>query len=798
MRLRGFEPQKIELPWSDVGFGLALSMVLLWMATFPYMWSTGKAILVVGSAALGVVLAWWAKNSSGGSRLALPLLISALVGVGLPTATASNSAVAFESALVVLVCLVLFATVALAPVRHVTIVAAALATGVILGARVIIDGMSFVGDWYRTMDSVAPGLSLWDKLPVALPRLGYGAMPHNHTAMVVATILPLTLSFKVKRGLIRALLVLVFALFVGVILLTGSRGGFVAAALGIASALTIRSLYFGQGGTKGARRLVLFVVLVAVMVGVLLLTTGIRPDYLFRDTLTDRVEVMNAGLEMFRDTPLTGQGPGGFVALVDRYLGPSEPGFRARVVWNNAHNGYIQALAEFGIVGFILTVGGVFTLVWLLVTRLRRHPEGPLLAAVIGSLVAIGVQSLIEVPYNGFSPLCFLAVVTALCCRLLSKAHAPRVSYVLSSAVAFVVATLVALSVPGQAEYETGSDKAFAGQWDQALRDFEVAAERGSSPLYARSIIKARSELGLDVSAELKHDASMTPSSSTARLNQLIEKSSATELLGVAGAELLHEEVFMTQVASLLDSRSQPREADKLYVEILRINPWLANSPYWFDVSGGLARRDALIEIVASDFPCEVAGDLILLGLWPDDVGMPSECGASMSQLTADVWQGRMSEQQMSTLLGRSSDDRELRRLAGVLAYRSGDRDTAVKRWTVAGLLGDPWSSLQVACLEGESNEVARGLMTKNFRGFSPVVHGLSSEAFYVYDHSRSRLVYRRRPPPTTLMDDRWTSVASGLHEAMLAALEIESANPSAPRFDWTTMCLENLPPVGQ
>lgn len=92
-----------------------------------------------------------------------------------------------------------------------------------------------------------------------------------------------------------------------------------------------------------------------------------------------RIQARDATYELFRDQPLTGWGAGSF-----RHAFPSHqqnypdifrgPG-RRYFYWEHAHNDYVQALAEFGIIGFALPV---LALLWLIVKLCRlggyRHP----------------------------------------------------------------------------------------------------------------------------------------------------------------------------------------------------------------------------------------------------------------------------------------------------------------------------------------------------------------------------------------------------------------------------------------
>jgi hypothetical protein len=123
-------------------------------------------------------------------------------------------------------------------------------------------------------------------------------------------------------------------------------------------------------------------------------------------SLEGRVPVWGAGLDMFRDFPLTGAGFGSFAEVFVRYV-PAGSSFR----WAHAHNDYVQLLLEGGLVAALLVS-------WLIVGYTRRvgrslrSPGGgsPGRIGLVVGAVALAVHALFDfnhqVPANALLWVC--------------------------------------------------------------------------------------------------------------------------------------------------------------------------------------------------------------------------------------------------------------------------------------------------------------------------------------------------------------------------------------------------------
>ena len=241
-----------------------------------------------------------------------------------------------------------------------------------------------------------------------------------------------------------------------------------------------------------------------------------RPDWLFRDSLDPRADMRRAGLEMFRDHPLTGAGPGLYVPLYPAY-GGAHP-FAAV----HSHNVAVQIAADYGLAG--LAAGGfMLAAATLLLVRLwarGAREQRWVAAATAGALTAFLVHGLADAPHLFPEVLLMLAAGTALAVRAGdefttearrhgdiadrgvrhtgceapgSALRALRSTFVTPCLRASVVHSLPALVVlavgvalipawrytdRAAAEYQRSVRAAAAGRWDEAIRAAERAAVR--------------------------------------------------------------------------------------------------------------------------------------------------------------------------------------------------------------------------------------------------------------------------------------------------------------------------------
>ncbi len=166
--------------------------------------------------------------------------------------------------------------------------------------------------------------------------------------------------------------------------LTGSRGAFVAV---VPASLVLLTLvprvprWIGWGSVAAAA--LVFVLLVPFVASRFNLPADSGRS--LSQALSFRAETSAAALRMITDHPVFGVGVGCFFARSGEYFSPA---FRALVPQENAHNNFLQVLAELGVVGFVpllWLIGQVSAAVWA-AWRSGRLP--PAAAAGAAGLVA--------------------------------------------------------------------------------------------------------------------------------------------------------------------------------------------------------------------------------------------------------------------------------------------------------------------------------------------------------------------------------------------------------------------------
>lgn len=351
-----------------------------------------------GAYALLPLAAWfaWRKRDTAGSTLllfaliALPLVATGLVGVGGSTiSTAAFKDLAF----LFIVALCLRASDVERTILVLVVVGIFLSIGAVYSVKVHPTAL-FPLDLTET----PPGKPVADA-----PRAAGPFGESNFFALSLAVLVPFCLHL-LARGRWRqwlgaaALLALIAGIFS-----TGSRGGVLAAGVGVA-------LYAFASGDRRIR----IGALAAVVVGaVLLLAFSTQASSSANRTVSGRTTENEIALAMFRDHPLTGVGPDQYPVLYHDY---------ARKIGNDPrfgrepHSLPLQILAEQGVTGAIGWLGAAIFLVgfirtsglWVnpigraltvsLITYLAgsvflHGSELRLLYILIGLLLALGVRA---------------------------------------------------------------------------------------------------------------------------------------------------------------------------------------------------------------------------------------------------------------------------------------------------------------------------------------------------------------------------------------------------------------------
>ncbi len=265
-----------------------------------------------------------------------------------------------------------------------------IALGVVAVLILLISAVE-LGAWYFGWFGQAgwfPAGGLSNPIPPFYPRLDLALNISTVEGNLLAVLLPLVITGalvsrrKGRRVLtVLALLVLLAEFF------TLSRGGMLGAlvAVGVLAAFGLRSL--------SRPRLILTIVLLVGISAALLV--GIWTAVSVRDSSDrGRVDIWNSALEMTRDHPITGVGPGGFGRALRSYRDPD----LAQDKISSAHNLFLQALAETGIPGllillWLIVLGGR---AWWLKWQPASHERRLWLEGALAAFAAYGAHSLFD------------------------------------------------------------------------------------------------------------------------------------------------------------------------------------------------------------------------------------------------------------------------------------------------------------------------------------------------------------------------------------------------------------------
>lgn len=212
-------------------------------------------------------------------------------------------------------------------------------------------------------------------------RFAEGFKDFNAAGSVMALALTLAVGLiaDARRGA-RAWLFPAAALLGG-LWVSASRVAVVAAPLVIASVAARKAL--SKRSSRALRRPLLLVVLV-----VALLSAALAPLYVSRPILLEvggRLEMARAAVKMTATAPAFGVGVGRFYALSPLFIGAS---LARSVPRENAHNNFLQVLAELGVVGLAAFLSIFWASGRAIMRGFSRSAEHPLLPWSLGGVAA--------------------------------------------------------------------------------------------------------------------------------------------------------------------------------------------------------------------------------------------------------------------------------------------------------------------------------------------------------------------------------------------------------------------------
>jgi len=189
-------------------------------------------------------------------------------------------------------------------------------------------------------------------------------------AFFTSMVMPVTLSrFLCTKGWRRTVAFLVLFLCLGFMLVTMSRGAW------ISSLMAVMML----AALKDRRMLVL------LLIGVISAPWFLPPDIIERatsitkvfsleenDTFGDRIWMWRSAIQMIKDRPILGAGYGNrvFQRMYPDYMYSQSSG----MIFENAHNLYLQILIETGIAGLLSFLSILGVIFWMIFSQFRKKP----------------------------------------------------------------------------------------------------------------------------------------------------------------------------------------------------------------------------------------------------------------------------------------------------------------------------------------------------------------------------------------------------------------------------------------
>jgi hypothetical protein len=187
---------------------------------------------------------------------------------------------------------------------------------------------------------------------------------------------------RTRRGTIYAAAALPLVLAVW---LTGSRTALAATGLGVIGLFAVRHRHGAWRLILARRRAIAAAAIVTVVLAAVVLYPSGR-NVGVRYSVWARAELAATAFDMLADRPLLGVGVSRFYDLFPQYASPAlrQAFFESAlvpVVRENAHNNFLQILAELGVVGF-----AAFVLILLLAVRPGAVPDDTVRPAVVAAI----------------------------------------------------------------------------------------------------------------------------------------------------------------------------------------------------------------------------------------------------------------------------------------------------------------------------------------------------------------------------------------------------------------------------
>jgi O-antigen ligase/Flp pilus assembly protein TadD len=822
-----------------VGSWVGFYLITLWpsialeafRATMFFHIATG---LVVAPYLVSLVMR---RRLPGGSALDAPV-VAALGAYLLATATSLNWRVSLENTLTILMAVSVFFVLSdrqLFRRRQVEIgVMLAAVAGAVWALHIVANDYF---DYLRLTRAVSGHLSFSDYIPPTVPRVHDVGDHPNILAMALATTVPFFVVALFRRGdaPMRILGAVGLPIVALALFFTLSRGAWLGAFLG--SALTIALMFAVLPGGRtivsavraaAGHRLGMLAAIVAIASVAVIVASGVvlaarsnsRPEWLFRDSTSPRVDMLTTGAEIFRDHPLLGTGPDVFGLLYPAYSGKN-PRYHYHV-----HNGFFQTAIDAGVPGIVamIVLGGTFG--WMTLSRVRRAPPQTQLSlmAAAGGLVAFSVHSLVDAPNEAKTALAMLAALGAIAALAAGEADGEPAAVEeprridLRKAGTFAVRAFVPIAMAGllitwgrldaaQYEYSNSLGNANAHRWTQSAEQARRAVELDPSLAIYRFqygnvlahdyLQTSQPALLADAVAELNRGLQLEPRSAIGHTNLALLYADS-EQAGQARAEAQKAIRYANRDPSVvlaagyaLEKVGEDDAAIEAYATVLYFDVDLADSPFW---RGTTFRQQHFDDIIGSSAIIFNACALLNLSNHGAPAGTftraqsleacrqhvadtPADLGAKVTLAEALIRSSAPAAQSRALLdevLNKQPDFGPALTALGLWYKTQGDIGGARKHWVRAGqlnetealvMLGDTYPANAVP------QEVIDALRSRTDKATSEVQLPLTTILYY-------RRSFYRGSPIDILLPGDWQTAMPGRFARALDALQRWSAAP--------------------
>ena len=525
----------------------------------------------------------------------------------------------------------------------------------------------------------------------------------NQLASYLSLTCPLLLGIiSTCRGFRRALLIVCLAVVLTCLILTGARGSWIAVLAG----LSLFTVWGARRNRRAALRVAGFTLLLLALL--FMTVTHFKPQIAHElagrlrgsfASLNYRLLTWRASLHMIAHHPLLGSGPGTFKLLFLPTLADYLRGLDPLSYWgltekmNEPHNEYLQLAAETGLpgLGFLLLFCGGTICVALRNLRKLPSSEGFLSVALISSLAAVMTDAATSITFHVVPTRVALWAVAAILFSLpsVSRLRHPAEPQGNASRAISRLAVTPYLVISLIFSYITISsslrDLVFEYYFKIATNLTHMEIYREAVPFFQRAIqvmpssgqVKfyygstlvqlgryAEGAAALEESKNNFQDIYLFKNLGLAyeRLGQperAVEQYRRWREMGIASNEANN------RIALIRLRQGRVREAEDLFKETLRVRPWdwIAYSSLGAILLDGGRAEEAVR--VLNPAP-----------LWK----IPESCALYG---TALLGAGRFAEAEQYFLRALSADPRSVRARnnLGVLYYKTGKKDEAVKQW---------------------------------------------------------------------------------------------------------------------